>query len=260
MILLTGIKAVTSCLRLCITGAVLYVLLAVCLPAALIHAAGGGPPMITDDPGTPEPGCWEINISFDTELKADEKEMETPLLDINYGFNEHTQLRLEVPYLFTKEQGEGWHGRFGHVTPGIKYRFLDEEQAGISASIYPEISISTESGVKNEYAFPVEIEKHFGHVTAGSDIRYIYINSEDDFIRHGLLLGCSITDRMDIMGEFVYELNAESFDEAAGVLNFGMKYKMSDMLTFLTSLGTGIFHSGTEHTDFISFAGIQLNI
>ena len=31
--------------------------------ATALHAQGG-PPMITDDPGTPGPGRWEINIAI----------------------------------------------------------------------------------------------------------------------------------------------------------------------------------------------------
>ena len=223
-------------------------------------AAGGGPPMITDDPGTPETGCWEINISFNTELKAHEKEMETPLLDMNYGLNQRTQLRLEVPYLFTKEGEEGWHGRFGHVSPGIKYRFLDEKDAGVSMSLYPQMAISTEEDVKNEYIFPVEIETHIMGITAGTDLRYVYINGEDDILQHGLLIGYTASEGLDLMGEFVYEINAENFDSANGVLNFGMKYELNSLIVFMASAGTGIFQSGCEHTDFISFLGFQLNI
>ena len=37
---------------------IIFVLLFVPLSAL----AQGGPPMITDDPDTPGPGCWEINL------------------------------------------------------------------------------------------------------------------------------------------------------------------------------------------------------
>jgi len=217
--------------------------------------------MITDDPHTPDPGCWEINISYNTELKPDEKEMETPLLDINYGFNEHTQLRLEVPYLFTREdeEDEGWQGRLGHVSPGIKYRFLDEDRAGIAMSIYPQMAISTESGVKNEYIFPVELEKNFGNLTIGTDVRYVYINGEHDFIEHGILTGFNASERLELMAEFVYRIDAHSFDEAEGVVNFGMKYELNHHFSLLSSLGTGIFQSGTDKPFLISFTGIQIN-
>ncbi len=263
-----GRRAYTSPLKLHAQRAhrCAWLFMAALFSALMIHApensnaAGGGPPMITDDPGTPETGCWEINISFDTDIKSDEKEMETPLIDINYGLTERTQLRLEVPYLFTKEDDGGWHGRFGHVSPGIKYRFIDEENAGFSMSLYPQIAISTEEDVKNEYIFPVELETHLYGVTAGTDLRYIYINGEDDTIEHGLLLGYTVFNGFDVMGEFVYEIDAENFDSASGVLNFGIKYQIGRHIAFMASAGTGIFQSNCTHTDFISFTGFQIEM
>jgi hypothetical protein len=47
--------------------------------------AQGGPPMITDDPGTPGDGHWEINIAATGRHASSFTEAELPLIDINYG-------------------------------------------------------------------------------------------------------------------------------------------------------------------------------
>jgi hypothetical protein len=47
--------------------------------------AQGGPPLLTDDPGTPGNRKWEINIANTQFFSPGENEIETPLLDINYG-------------------------------------------------------------------------------------------------------------------------------------------------------------------------------
>ncbi len=238
----------------------MMVLSMVILPALpQVQAAGGGPPMITDDPGTPETGCWEINISYNTDLRPDEKEMEAPLLDINYGFNDRTQLKVEVPYLFVKEDGQGWHGKLGHVTPGIKYRFLDQERDGVSVAFYPQLAIATEEDVRNEYIFPIEIEASIGPVTLGTDIRYIYINGEDDSLQHGLLIGYELGPRLEVMAEFVYEIKG-GFNQSDGVVNFGFRYEMDRWLSVIASTGTGVFQCNGNQADFISFAGVQINI
>ncbi len=227
---------------------------------SIAFAAGGGPPMITDDPGTPDVGSWEINISFNTELLDNQKELEAPLLDINYGLDSHTQLKVEVPYLLDWSRGEGWEHRFGHVTPGIKYRFLDQDKAGVSMSIYPQVGISTEEGVRNEYLIPVELEINLGDVCLGTDIRYIYINGEEDVVEHGILAGYSMGNGLDVMMELAYGIGVEEVHSASGVLNFGLRYELSETVTFISSMGTGIFQAGEEHTDFISFTGVQLNL
>ena len=80
------------------------------LPAFIVgvpDARGqGGPPLITDDPGTPGPGKWEIQFSFAHERSQNERVYEAPLLDINYGVGERIQLKYEVTYL-TVDAGSG---------------------------------------------------------------------------------------------------------------------------------------------------------
>jgi hypothetical protein len=47
--------------------------------------AQAGPPLITDDPDTPGPGYWGINIATILSTAADGTEFEASLADINYG-------------------------------------------------------------------------------------------------------------------------------------------------------------------------------
>ena len=240
---------------------ILYGLFLLTISITILHAQGGGPPMITDDPATPEIGNWEINFSFNSDLKKHEKEFETPLLDINFGYNERTQLKVEFPYLFTKSVSGEYQGRFGDVTFGIKYRFLDEDKFGIALSIYPQITVATETDARNEYLFPLQIEKSFGKVIFGLDVRYAYVNGDEDFIQNGVLLGSSFSDRLDVMGEFIYWANAQKFDDVEGVFNLGLKYQMNDVFTFMTSLGTGLLSLDSDlRTTFISSVGFQINI
>src|SRR5439155_24737055 len=61
--------------------------------------AQGGPPLITDDPETPGNGHWEINDAWMLSQKHNRRLFEIALLDVNYGFGEHIQLKAEVPWL-----------------------------------------------------------------------------------------------------------------------------------------------------------------
>ena len=64
----------------------LRALLCACLALAALQAhAQGGPPMLTDDPGTPGDGHWEINIATLSDHSGDTWTYALPLLDINYG-------------------------------------------------------------------------------------------------------------------------------------------------------------------------------
>jgi hypothetical protein len=239
----------------------LYLLLILNIFPILLRAQSGGPPMITDDPGTPDKGAWELNFSFNTDMKEFEKEFEAPLLDINFGFNERTQLKLEFPWLFSKSVPYEYQNRFGDITLGIKYRFFDEDKSGFSFSIYPQIGIATQNDAKNEYLFPVQLEKHFGKIVLGMDLRYGYLMDETDYFQNGILLGIDVSEKLNLMSEFVYWANAKSFTNAEGVMNFGLKYQLNSIFTFMTSMGTGVFSPGKDsRISFISFVGFQINI
>src|SRR5436190_8802827 len=71
------------------------------LIAALL--AQGGPPLLTDDPGTPGNGNSELNLAFTLERFRHESLYEAPLLDFNYGVGERIQLKIELPWLLKHE-------------------------------------------------------------------------------------------------------------------------------------------------------------
>jgi Putative MetA-pathway of phenol degradation len=228
-----------------------------------ICAQGGGPPMITDDPGTPGVGEWEINASINSETHGGEKEMEAPLLDINYGLNERTQLRIEMPYLLTKVEGESLNGRQGDVGVGVKYRFLDEDEDYLSFSMYPAVVFSTTQDSYNEYALPVQLEKTFGKWVLGAQLGYSYVEDDQDYFIGGFLVGYGFSTKFEAMGEVDFQMDRLTLGEVepGTVVNFGIRYELNQVIRLIASMGTGISApKETSKIDFISFAGFQFTI
>src|ERR1700733_8729114 len=98
------------------------------LGVSLLWAANvyAGPPLLTDDPDTPGPNHWEINIAMTSLDEAHEWELGTPLLDLNYGVGEHIQLKYQVPLtVFVPERGGARVGMDNSLL-GVKWRFLDQ--------------------------------------------------------------------------------------------------------------------------------------
>jgi hypothetical protein len=56
----------------------------------------GGPPMITDDPGTPGNGKWENNLAIIFEHRLNETSFDATEIDLNYGVGEHIQLTFKM--------------------------------------------------------------------------------------------------------------------------------------------------------------------
>jgi hypothetical protein len=227
-----------------------------------ICAQGGGPPMITDDPGTPDPGEWEINVSLDSEIHGGERELDAPLLDLNYGLNERTQLKIESPYLVYKVEGERYDGRPGDISLGVKYRFFDEDRYFFSFSMYPAITLSTVKDGYHEYAFPLELEKTLGTWVLGAEFGYAYVKDDQDYFLTGLLVGHGFSPKFEAVGEVNFAADRESFEDTIEtVVNFGIRDKISEVVRFIASMGTGVSSpKGASKIDFISFAGLQFTI
>ncbi|MDQ3817967.1 MAG: hypothetical protein M3362_09770, partial [Acidobacteriota bacterium] len=107
--------------------------------------AQGGPPLLTDDPGTPGNKHWEINIATTIERNRDGMEQETPILDVNYGLGKRLQLKWEVPYLRVRDQDEPAKMGLGSTNVGVKWRFFEDEKKGVSVSTYPQLEFNTSS-------------------------------------------------------------------------------------------------------------------
>jgi hypothetical protein len=110
------------------------------LAAATVWA---GPPFVTDDPEIPPLHGWEINVPFIFQRTRDEAEMNAPLFDINYGALSNVQLKLEIPVEVVQLHNEGTAAGLGGILPGVKWRFLEEENAQPQLAIYPQVQLPT---------------------------------------------------------------------------------------------------------------------
>src|SRR5947207_10625548 len=89
--------------------------------------AQGGPPLLTDDPDTPGPGHWEINLAAIIEHTRDTRTLELPRVDLNYGAGERIQLKLEMPWVRAAPSAGPSEDGLGGIVIGTKWRFLGGE-------------------------------------------------------------------------------------------------------------------------------------
>jgi len=159
--------------------------------------AQGGPPLITDDPGTPGNGKWEINIPFTLARTQEKKTFETPRLDFNYGWGDHVQVKYEVAYTIVEEKDRGSHGGVGDSLIGYKWRFLDEDRYGFAMSIYPQLDFNTPPGVERRgveesgtnFFLPIEIGKTIGPLELAAEVGYQFVQHDRDQWEYGFVVG-----------------------------------------------------------------------
>jgi len=78
---------------------------------------------VTDYPETPGNGHWEINLAATGAHTSGQWDIAAPDVDINYGWGEHVQLKLDVPWLFVHETDQPRKSGLGAPDLGVKWRF-----------------------------------------------------------------------------------------------------------------------------------------
>ncbi len=252
-------------MRMRISSRILAIVLSGLSGAAAL--AQGGPPLRTDDPGTPGDGNWEINIAFAVESLEDETEFEAPLLDINYGVGDAIQLKFELPWVILHEDGEGTKDGLGNSTLGVKWRFLDEDPDGLSMSVYPQFEFKnpTSSGDRGivddrmELFLPVEVQKTFGAFSVNPEIGILVREGQRDQWVCGLAAGYEATPCLDLLGE-IHGVALTDFSDYDAVVNLGVRWHLSDMFTLLAAGGSQLFRSGSvrNETELVGYLGLQL--
>lgn len=220
--------------------------------------------MLTDDPGTPGDGHWEINFAWTSERAPDSHRDELPLADINYGLGDRVQLKFEMPWVV--ESGHGSDG-FGNALLGVKWRFFDQGADGWQVSTYPQIGFlppalhratSAVSGVSR--LLPLEVQRNFGEFDAGFEIgREWTTQTGDDGWIAGIDVGHKFSGRFELIGE----LHDETTDDNAAhelVFNVGARRTLSEHFTLLASLGTDLDNTIEARNRWVSYLGLQLTL
>jgi hypothetical protein len=231
---------------------------------ARLVLAQGGPPMMTDDPGTPGNQHWEINVAGLWERSSGENLGELPALDINYGAGDHVQLKLEGAWLLRQQSDSGTKSGLGNAAAGVKWRFLDEESNGVSMSIYPQIewnmaSSSVRRGLVERgthLIFPAQIARAIGPLEFAAEAGYVVgINAADEWIL-GIVAAWPVNDKFEILAELHSDLRAD-FNSRQLTANFGTRVKLSGHMAFLASVGHDLLSEGDEHRSILSYLGFQ---
>jgi len=229
------------------------------------------PPMFSDDTGTPGDRNVELNLSVGGDLSHDRKELELPLLDLNYGVGENLQLKYEVPWVFARtletdaageEHAVRTHG-IGNSVFGVKDRFYDDDETRLSLAVYPQVELRTpgskseeEGGVSargTTWILPLLLTKEFERVAFTSNLGVEKTSGENGSVFASAGLGTRLEPHLALLGEIVgQDLNHS--DSRRLLLNIGLRRKLDDHQTVGAALGHD-FHAGDgQHHTYVRFS------
>jgi hypothetical protein len=191
--------------------------------AAPLARAQGGPPFITDDPGTPGNRHWEINLGWIADHNPGQASYQTPDIDMNYGWGDRLQLKYELPMAVATDGSNTTRAGLGESLLGVKWRPYEHHTAGqpksdenmiFSLGAYPQVSINNPTSavrrgiVENgpQYYLPVEFTAKWGPVDFDGEVgRWIGNQLVPSRWGRGLIAGHEFNERLELYGE-LYDL------------------------------------------------------
>jgi hypothetical protein len=225
--------------------------------------AQGGPPLLTNDPGTPGAKNWEINLAVMPVLLQHAHDFQLPQLDFNYGVGPAIQLTFEVPYVLQtvpKPFSSGWSNSF----PGVKWRFIDNKK-GWNVSVFPQMELNgPASAIRHgiaqsatRFLLPIEVQRNFGPLELDAEAGYyIPIHGHEERII-GFAAGHNFTKNAELIGE-IYN------DRAMGTLphdttwDLGGRYGFHKGLIFLFMAGRSFSGNSSGQPNFLAYIGVQI--
>jgi len=187
-----------------------------------LHAQGG-PPFITDDPGTPGNRHWEINFGWIADHNPGQAYYQLPDIDMNYGWGDRIQLKYELPLAASTDQNNTTRAGLGESLLGIKWRPYEHHRAGqpksdenmdFSLGTYPQASINNPTSavrrgiVENgpQYYLPIEATARLGPLGLNGEVGHWFGNQlTPSRWARGLIAGHEFSDRFELYGE-IYDL------------------------------------------------------
>jgi hypothetical protein len=259
----TSVRRIARCIRMLI-GACLVMATMLFVPTAM---AQGGPPVVTDDPGTPGEGKWEVNLAaIYARTHGGRREIAAPDVDINYGWGEHIQLKADIPWVFVEDDNVGdKKNGLGAGNFGVKWRFVDEDEAGVNVSTYPQytrniIHSSARRGISSDnssFFLPIEASKEIGGFGIDAEIGRTFVEREPDEWEAGIVVAHACgSETVECLVE-VHHSFAPHFHQT--LLNFGARVKIIEPISFLGAVGRDFGGPKDDRRSVLVYAGLQFS-
>jgi hypothetical protein len=240
-------------------GIRVFVLGSLCLTSSGL----AGPPLETDDPDTPGPRRWEINLASPFATRDDTRLFQ-PLLDLNYGVGERVQLKLKPRFAVLDKPGAGAKAGAGNLQLGVKWRFLDQQEHGLSLSVYPQADFnppgnSVERGLVSEgsqFFLPFQVQRTFGQTKVYAEAGYNWREHQTDEWALGLAVEHALSQRFRLVGE-LRNLAGDDFGNHEFFFNAGFKWSFHQHATLLASAGRTLHETRGDGPAVFSYLGLQ---
>ncbi len=233
-------------------------------------SAQGGPPYYTNDPGTPGNLNWEINLGYMPFYYSNQSVSHTPDVDINFGIGDRIQLTYENAWLRVQNPGSPVKFGLGQSNPGVKWRFYDAGESGLSISVFPQFFLNNPNNAvhrgitlaNDSFLLPFEFSRRFGPIDVDYELGYQAVHKGPDGWVTGLVLGHRFTPKLEldleIYSQGVFHQGTVHEGENQPTLDVGGRYKLHRPVILLLMAGRSLEPTGPRQAYFVGYFGIQL--
>ena len=222
--------------------------------------AQGGPPLLTDDPGTPGNRHWEVNLAATVERTRDASLYEAPLVDANYGLGERIQLKLEMPLLI--ESSSATRAGLGNPSAGVKWRFLQDSSSGLAISTFPQFEFPSpilpldETGNRSALLLPIEFAIPWSGIGINGELGYRISEGGDDEVIYGLALGHEVTPTLELLSEC--KGSSARLQGSELLCQLGARKDAGEHFGLMGALGRAVAGDSDERAELQGYLGLQL--
>jgi hypothetical protein len=225
--------------------------------------------MITDDPGTPGNGHWEINLAWTDQRTPGSTLLGLPLLDANYGVGDRIQLNYQGSWNVLRNDDDPAQSGMSDSQLAVKWRFYDAGETGLQLSTYPRITFlnpgsdSDRRGTADSnttFLLPFEVRRDFGVLSVNVDFGHTFsAEQEDRGWMAGLCVGREVRKGWELDAE-VHLAASEHFQGSEAILNVGSRYDLSENATLQLAVGRNVHNSLGPRVSLLTYLGIQIRI
>ena len=222
--------------------------------------------MITDDPGTPGNGHFEINTAWTGQRTPGSTLVGLPQVDANYGVGDRLQLNYQTSWNLLRDSGGPMESGLSDTQLAVKWRFYDD---GLKLSMYPRFTFVNPGSDADRRGLtdsepsllvPFEVQRNFGGIWVNCDFGYTF--SRDTAQRGwigGLCVGREIRKGWELDLE-VHGSSSDDLDRSEEILNLGTRVDLSPNSTLLLAIGRDLHNSTGLRTSLLSYVGVQVRL
>lgn len=241
----------------------------------VLDATPQSPPLDTDDPGVPEKGEYEINLTIHADLSGHRKAFDLLFVDANYGLLPKvmgrelpTQLKFEIPVAGATDIDQAFTTGMGAAKVGMKFNFYNSEHEALQMSFYPQLEFGVGSGpIEKGLAepgqtliFPLLVSKILKYVTVAANAsvnKPIHDVDRRATGTFGIGLGFAVTRKFAAMAELHGDSRFDFGHDRLLNADVGLMRSLGHSIVLYANGGHSLFSDdGSGHT----YVGLGLKV